>query len=138
MTSTIPNYALDLRDRCTSSMCERSLSKVRLLRNEICLNNRLHRNKQCKHSKGGFYRGNNVNTLQNIHCAQNYRVHMFNHTNTYTNQTPPKQFRLIKCLSSRVLKVRKYISNVHKIVGGHLQCINNHYAMFGYKGMKTV
>ena len=32
---------------------------------------------------------------------------MFNHTNTYSNQTPPKQFRLIKCLSSRVFKSKK-------------------------------
>ena len=27
---------------------------------------------------------------------------------------------------------------MHKIVGAHLQCVNNHYAKFEYKGMKTV
>ena len=27
---------------------------------------------------------------------------------------------------------------MHKIGGTHLQCVNNHYAMFEYKGMKTV
>ena len=30
------------------------------------------------------------------------------------------------------------ISNVHKIEGVHLQCVNNLYAKFEYKGMKTV
>ena len=32
----------------------------------------------------------------------------------------------------------KYLSNVHKIVGAHLQCESNHYELFKYKGMKTV
>ena len=32
----------------------------------------------------------------------------------------------------------KYLSNVHKIGGAHLQCVNNHYAKFEYKGMKTL
>ena len=32
----------------------------------------------------------------------------------------------------------KYRSNVHKIEGAHFQCVNNHYAKFEYKGMKTV
>ena len=27
---------------------------------------------------------------------------------------------------------------MHKIEGAHLQCMNNHYAKFEYKGMKTV
>ena len=30
------------------------------------------------------------------------------------------------------------LSNVHKIGGSHLQCVNNHYVKFEYKGMKTV
>ena len=34
--------------------------------------------------------------------------------------------------------MRKYLSNVHKIGGAHLQCIDNHLAKFEYKGMKTV
>ena len=43
-----------------------------------------------------------------------------------------------KCLSSTpVKKMRKYLSNVHKMVGAHLQCMNNHWAKFEYKGMKT-
>ena len=33
---------------------------------------------------------------------------------------------------------KKYSSNVHKIGGAHLQCVNNHYAKFEYKEMKTV
>ena len=30
-------------------------------------------------------------------------------------------------------KMKKYSWNVHKIVGTHLQCVNNHYAKFEYK-----
>ena len=30
------------------------------------------------------------------------------------------------------IKIRKYLSNVHKIVGAHVQCMNNHYAKFEY------
>ena len=29
-------------------------------------------------------------------------------------------------------KMRKYLSNVHKMAGAHLQCVNNHYAKFEY------
>ena len=32
-------------------------------------------------------------------------------------------------------KKRKYLSIMHKIVFAHLQCVNNHYAKFEYKGM---
>ena len=35
-------------------------------------------------------------------------------------------------------KMRKYLSNVHKIGHAHLQCVNNHHAKFENKGMKTV
>ena len=35
-------------------------------------------------------------------------------------------------------EMRKYLSNVPKIRGTHLQCVNNHYAKFEYKGMKSV
>ena len=31
----------------------------------------------------------------------------------------------------------KYLSNVHKIGGAHLQCKSNHYAKFEYEGMKN-
>ena len=34
-------------------------------------------------------------------------------------------------------KKSKYLSNVHKIEGAYLQCVNNHYAKFEYKGTKT-
>ena len=54
----------------------------------------------------------------------------------YTNQTPPKHFGWKKCLSSTPVKNEK-ISNVHKMGGAHLQCINNYYGKFEYKGMKT-
>ena len=56
----------------------------------------------------------------------------------YTNQTSPKHFGWKKCLSSIPLKNVKKNSNVHKIGGAHLQCVNNHYTKFEYKGMKTI
>ena len=35
-------------------------------------------------------------------------------------------------------KIRKYLSSVHETGGAHLQCVNNHYAKFENKEMKTV
>ena len=35
-------------------------------------------------------------------------------------------------------KFNKILSYVHKTEDAHLQCVNNHYAKFEYKGMKTV
>ena len=32
----------------------------------------------------------------------------------------------------------KYFSNVHKMRGAHLRCLNNHYARFECKEMETV
>ena len=51
----------------------------------------------------------------------------------YTNQTPPMHFGWKKCLSSTPVKNGKYLLNVHKMEGAHLQCENNHYAKFEYK-----
>ena len=34
--------------------------------------------------------------------------------------------------------MKKYLSNAHKIGRAHLQCVDNHYAKFEYKVMKTV
>ena len=56
-----------------------------------------------------------------------------------TNQKPSKHFQRKKCLSLRTPKnENKYSRNVHNIGGAHLQCVNNHYAKFEYKGMNTV
>ena len=56
----------------------------------------------------------------------------------YTNQIPPKHFEGIKYLSSTDLKrIRKYLSNVQKLDGAHVQCMNKHYARFEYKEIKT-
>ena len=55
----------------------------------------------------------------------------------YTNLTP-FAFWKGKCLSSTPVKIRKYLSNVHKIGGAHFQCVNNHFAKFEYIGMKTI
>ena len=35
------------------------------------------------------------------------------------------------------IKMRKYLSNMHKIDGAHLQCVNKHYTKFEYKGLKS-
>ena len=35
-------------------------------------------------------------------------------------------------------KFNKILSNVHKIGGAYFQGVNNYYAKFEYKGMKTV
>ena len=41
----------------------------------------------------------------------------------YTSQTTPKHFGWKKCLSSTPIKMRKYLSNVHKMGGAHLQYV---------------
>ena len=38
----------------------------------------------------------------------------------------------------RPSKIEKYLLNVHKMEGAHLQCVNNHHAKFEYKVMNTV
>ena len=38
----------------------------------------------------------------------------------------------IKCLSLTELKLKKYLLNVHKIEGVHVQFMNKHYAKFEY------
>ena len=35
-------------------------------------------------------------------------------------------------------KLKKYSLDVHKMGDANLQCVNNHYAKFDYKGMDTV
>ena len=59
----------------------------------------------------------------------------------YTNLTlphgTPYAFRMEKMVQ-QWSKMRKYLSNVHKMGGAHLQCVNIHYAKFENKEMKTV
>ena len=76
----------------------------------------------------------------NNHYAkyENKRMKTFGVTD-YTNQTPPTPFRWKKCLKFNIRqKWKRYLSNVHKMEGAHLQCVNNHYAEFENKEMKTV
>ena len=47
----------------------------------------------------------------------------------HTNQTP-FAFRMGKTSKSNTIKNVKYLSNVHKIDGAHLQYVNNHHAKF--------
>ena len=37
-----------------------------------------------------------------------------------------------------IQKLKKYLLNVNKMGGANLQCVNNHYAKFEYKGINTV
>ena len=56
----------------------------------------------------------------------------------YTKQTPSKHLECKK-MSSRPPKMKKNICEMcTKKNGAHLQCVNNHYVKFEYKGMKTV
>ena len=56
----------------------------------------------------------------------------------YTNYTP-KAIRSEKNSKFNTRqKLREYFLNEHKIRDAHLQCVNNHYAKFEYKGMKSV
>ena len=41
-------------------------------------------------------------------------------------------------LSSTPIKNEKKMKQFHKVGGAHLQCVNNHYVKFEYKGMNTV
>ena len=54
----------------------------------------------------------------------------------YTNQTPSQHFTE-KMSKFKTTKNEKK-NEMYKIGGEHLQCMNNHYAKFEYKGMKTV
>ena len=49
-----------------------------------------------------------------------------------------KAFQWIKCLSSTALKIRNYLSNVHKIKGTHVQCMNNVFAKLDIKEWKLL
>ena len=52
----------------------------------------------------------------------------------------PYEFRMKKKMSNfnTRKKIRKYLSNVNKIGGAHLQCVNNYYAKFEHERMKTI
>ena len=45
---------------------------------------------------------------------------------------------MFKFNNPKIIIYNKILSNVHRKGGAHLQCVNNHYAKFKYKGMKTV
>ena len=55
----------------------------------------------------------------------------------YTNQTPLRisDGKMSKFITRK--KVRKYLSNVHKMRGAQFQYVNNHYETFEYQGMTT-
>ena len=53
----------------------------------------------------------------------------------YTNKT----FRMGKNVQvQRPSKIEKYLLNVHKMEGAHLQCVNNRHAKLEYKVKNTV
>ena len=74
----------------------------------------------------------------NNHYAKNEYKGMKNVGVTdYANQTPSTHFEWKKCLSSTPAKYVKIFIKCAQIGGAHVQCMNNHYAKFEYKGMKT-
>ena len=77
--------------------------------------------------------------MSNHHAKFEYKGMKTVGVTDYTNLTTPVHFEWKKCLSSTPVKKKsKYLSNVHKMGGAYLQCVNNHYAKFEYKGMKTI
>ena len=57
----------------------------------------------------------------------------------YTNHMTPTHFRWKKMSKfNNHPKWKKYLSNVHKMKGAHLQWVNNHYAKFENKEMEAV
>ena len=56
----------------------------------------------------------------------------------YTNRTPLRISDGKNVYVQHLSKMRKYLSNVHKMGGADFQCVNNHCAKFENKEMKTV
>ena len=56
----------------------------------------------------------------------------------YTNYASPKHYGWKKKSEFNTRQKNKKKLKELKIKGEHLQCVNNHYAKFEYKGMKTV
>ena len=69
--------------------------------------------------------GAHLQCVNNYYAKFEYKGMKTIRVTDYTNLTSPSHFEWTKCLSSTPLKMRKYLSNVHKIAGVHLQCINN-------------
>ena len=94
----------------------------------------------------------NKKYLSNLHKKER---HMFNVWTIIMQSLNIKEWKLLelqqitqtrnhlsnsnkKSLSSRPLKdEKKYSWNVYKIEGAHLQCVNNNYVKYEYKGMNT-
>ena len=112
---------------------------------------------QCKHSKGDVdvimtkfnIPKNIIKCTQNIMrtssmCEQSectkfeYDKMKTAGVTDYISQTPTTYFGLKKCQSSKPVKNKKILINVHKIKGALLQCVYNHHLKFEYKGIKMV
>ena len=92
--------------------------------------------------------------LKYLSNVQKKKVHMFNVWTVMMQSLNNKEGKLFelditqirhhlgilikKCLSSRPPKMKSKLWNVHKIGCTNLQCVNNHYAKFEYKGMNTI
>ena len=55
----------------------------------------------------------------------------------YTNQTPSKHFTENNCMFKTPKRKKKIFMKVFYVRGAHLQCVNNHYAKYENKRMKT-
>ena len=106
---------------------------------------------QCKHPKDGidvimpmFNNPKYIKCYQiwkklegaHLQCVNNHYA-MFEYIGmktlgsyNYTNQT--------SLITVQHPSMKKYCSNVHKVGGAHLQCMNSHYTKLEYKGIKTL
>ena len=93
--------------------------------------------KEKKYSRNGHKIGGSHFQCVNNHFAKfEYKGMKTVGVTDFTNLTPPKHFGWKKGLSSTPL-IEKNLCNVHTIGGSHLQYVNNTYAKFEYKGIKT-
>ena len=85
--------------------------------------------------------GVNLQCMNNPFAKFEYKRMKIVEVTYYTNQTPPTHFGWKNVLRSTSVKNEKIFikcAQNGKMGGAHLQCVNNHYAKFENKKMKTV
>ena len=70
-------------------------------------------------------------------CVQNKRYENYWSYRLHKPDTP-YAFRMGRMCKFNTHQKRENINQMCTKKGSHLQCVNNHYAKFEYKGMKTV
>ena len=78
--------------------------------------------------------GTHLQCVNNHYVKFEYKIMKAVGVTDCTNQTPPAHFGWKKMSKFNT----RHLSNVHKMGGAHLLCVNTHYAKFETKEMKTV